>query len=538
MDKTININIGGTLFQIDEDAYRILRDYLQAINNRFKNVQGGHETIEDIESRIAEIFQSQKGLAGVISKDNVESMISIIGKPEDFDHNEPETEPRYYSSEKKKMYRNPDDSIISGVCSGIGAYLNVDPVLFRILFVIFTFFGVGAFVYIVLWIALPVANTDARKREMYGAAYHSAGSHNIHPQDAGSSTSPLYNQGYYNESKVGNAFNEIFRAIGKVCYIIVRVLLIIIGIIFVLTGFLTILSFLMVFVFKFPGVFSHDGISIHMAYYTDFLSYIVNPSSAPWIIALALIAITLPMLALIYWGVKMIFWFKARDGVISLIAFVVWVLAVIALIMLLFNEGISFAETGRSSSQNIMANSYDTLYIMTDHKAADLKYDKEFSLPDEDYTIYMADSARQLFLPASIRLNIADEDIAKVEIRKRSSARTRLEAVRKAETIIYNSRISKDTIWLDDYFTLPSGSKWTADFLTVNLFIPEHTVLYFDNFSENLFHNEIEIHKVTGDSETNVRYDYNTQPWELGNKFWIISEDGLEEAEIPLQKQK
>ena len=75
MDKTININIAGTLFQIDDEAFRILRDYLQAINNRFRNVQGGHETVEDIESRIAEIFQSQKGLAGVITKENVEAMI-------------------------------------------------------------------------------------------------------------------------------------------------------------------------------------------------------------------------------------------------------------------------------------------------------------------------------------------------------------------------------------------------------------------------------------------------------------------------------
>ena len=66
MDKTININLGGILFQIDEEAFRKLRDYLQSINNRFGNSQGGNETIEDIELRIAEIFQSQKGLAGVI----------------------------------------------------------------------------------------------------------------------------------------------------------------------------------------------------------------------------------------------------------------------------------------------------------------------------------------------------------------------------------------------------------------------------------------------------------------------------------------
>ncbi len=82
MDKTININLGGILFQIDDEAFRILRDYLQAINNRLANIQGGNETIEDIESRIAEIFQSQKGLAGVITRENVESMIAIIGRPE------------------------------------------------------------------------------------------------------------------------------------------------------------------------------------------------------------------------------------------------------------------------------------------------------------------------------------------------------------------------------------------------------------------------------------------------------------------------
>ena len=98
MDKTININIAGILFQIDEDAYGILRDYIQAINSRFKNVPGGVETVGDIESRIAEIFESQKGTAGTISMNNVEAMISIIGKPEDFDNIDTEREPNAFTS--------------------------------------------------------------------------------------------------------------------------------------------------------------------------------------------------------------------------------------------------------------------------------------------------------------------------------------------------------------------------------------------------------------------------------------------------------
>jgi phage shock protein PspC (stress-responsive transcriptional regulator) len=538
MDKTININIAGTLFQIDDEAYRILRDYLQAINNRFRNVQGGHETVDDIESRIAEIFQSQKGLSGAISKENVEAMISILGKPEDFDFNETETVPPVYTSGRKRMYRNPDDSVISGVCGGIGAYLNTDPVLFRILFVLFAIFGVGLLVYIILWIAIPVANTDSRKREMYGSSYHSATSQ-YHQSDGNSTTvAPMYNQGYYNTSKAGNALNEVFRAIGRVFYIVLRIFLIIIGIILVIVGFLTILSVVMVFVFKFPGVFSHNGINVHLAYYTDFLNYIVSPSSTPWIITLTLIAVILPMLALIYWGVKMIFWFKARDGVFSLAGFILWVLACVALSMILFSEGISFSQNGKAITQILMTNTPDTIYIMTDHKTSDLKYDKEFSLPDEDYTIYMDDSARQLYIPSRLQINIADENIVKLEIEKRASGRTRSDAVRKAESIIYNSKMSRDTIWLDEYFALPAGSKWTADFATVNLFVPENTVLHFDKTSENLFHNEIRIGLVKNNIVTHSYHDEDTEPWELGNKYWSITEEGLKEIRSAPSRQK
>jgi phage shock protein PspC (stress-responsive transcriptional regulator) len=236
MDKTININLGGILFQIDEDAFRILRDYLQAINNRFAYIQGGHETIEDIESRIAEIFQSQKGLTGVVTKENVESMISIIGKPEDFDLGGAEMESQVYTSNNKRMFRNPEDKILGGVCSGIAAYLNTDPVLFRILFVLlFVFFGVGFIVYIGLWIALPEARTDSQKRLMYGNSYNKARSESKSYTNTQVADSSYTNNGYYNQSGLANAINEVFRAFGRVCYIILRIFLIIIGVTLVLT---------------------------------------------------------------------------------------------------------------------------------------------------------------------------------------------------------------------------------------------------------------------------------------------------------------
>jgi phage shock protein PspC (stress-responsive transcriptional regulator) len=518
MDKTININLGGTLFQIDEEAFRILRDYLQAINSRFGNVQGGHETIEDIELRIAEIFQSQKGLAGVITKENVDAMIAIIGKPEDFDPGEPETGIPVSSYRKKRMYRNPEDTIIGGVCSGIAAYLDTDPVLFRILFVLFgLFFGVGFFVYLALWIALPAARTDSQKRDLYGSSYHAARSHDKQYNNTPGTESPIYNTGYKNPSRLGNAINEVFRAIGKVFYIIIRVFLIMFGIVFVLTGFLCILSFVMVFLFKYPAAFSFDSAGVNLINFPAFLNYIVNPSTVPWIIILSTIAFILPMLAIIYWGVKMIFWFRARDGVVSLIALVVWVMSIAALAIIGFNEGVSFAQTAKISAENILPHSPDTLYVISDKKIEDLKFDKEIALPHEEYSVYINDEKKELYIRPSLNVDKSDDKLTTVEVKKSSAGRTEMDAMKKIDGLLYNYNIKGDTLHLDEYFTSPSGRKWSADDVRINVYIPAGTILKFENSPRIMLRS----------SFRNESDEYLESRWESDNTLWVMSEDGL-----------
>ena len=530
MDKTININLAGTLFQIDENAFKIIRDWLQAINNRLRNEPGGPETIEDIESRVAEILRSQRGTAGVISKENVEAMIAIIGRPEDFETLDGYPGEPVYSQPRKRMYRNPDDMIISGVCGGIGAYLNIDPVLFRILFVIFTTFGVGAFVYIILWIALPPANTDARKKEMYGNSYNSAISYKNKEVTLAASGTTVYNSGYYNSSRIGNAFNEIFSAIGRVLFVIIRIFLILTGVLLVLTGFLAILTVVLVLVFKFPGIFAPNDSTVHFLYFRDFLNYVVSPSAAPWLIALALLAFILPMLALIYWGVKMIFWFKAKDGIVSLAAFVLWVICVTLLAVLLFNEGISFEKTGRSESQQVFTTPPDTLFIVTGRKSEDLNTTKEFSLPDSQYSVFIDEAQHKLYINSTLNLYVSEGQQTKVEIKKRSSGRTSSEAARKAESLEYNYTLRNDSLRLDEYFTLPSGSKWSADNVDINLYLPENTILFFDNYSANLLQGGIYVRYTTLDGMGGT-YDEDTDPWQLAGKYWKITTEGLSEAE-------
>jgi phage shock protein PspC (stress-responsive transcriptional regulator) len=523
MDKTININIAGILFQIDEEAYVILRDYLQAINNRFRHVPGGVETVEDIESRIAEIFQSQKGTAGTITSNNVEAMISIIGKPEDFDNNDTETEAFGYPSQRKRMYRNPDDKIISGVCGGIGAYLNTDPVLFRILFAIFTItFGVGFLLYIALWIALPPANTDSRKREMYGKSYQSVISYKSNAGDSFSSVAPAYNKGYYNTSRIGNAFNEIFRALGRMFYIALRILLIFFGVAFVLTGSLFILSFVLLMVFKYPASISTSSFDMNLIYLSDFLKYVVNPALVPWIIALTLVILIIPMIALIYWGVKMIFWFRAKDGIFSLVGLVLWVMLIAILAVILFNEGISFAETARTSAQKIFSHTPDTLYIKAGNRASDLKFEKELNFSEEGYNIMINNERKELYIRPYLKVYSTKNDDGRVELRKRSSGRNEVDAMKKTEDLIYNYYISKDTLILDEYFTIPSGRKWAADNVGINLYLPVGSVLKLDKSSLRLLHSYI--------SKEYYDTDYIDQTGQCGNT-WILTEDGLEPSD-------
>jgi len=519
MDKTININLGGILFNIDEDAFRILRDYLQALNSRFANVQGGHETIEDIELRIAEIFQSQKGLAGAVTKENVESMIAIIGKPEDFDTSGPESDAPLFTTQKKRLYRNPDDKIIGGVSSGIAANLDTDPVLFRILFVLTTiFFGVGFFVYIGLWLALPEARTESQKRSMHGNAYHKQGNSAVTNEFSTVPGTTTGTNTYNSTSKLGNAVNEVFRALGKVFYIILRIFLIIIGVSLVLTGFLFILCFVMIFIFKYPGIFSIDSAGVNLVYFTDFLKFIVNPAAVPWLMILTTVVVVLPMIALIYWGVKMIFWFRARDGVVSLVALVVWVMCLAALAIIGFNEGVSFAETGKSSVETVLPQTPDTIYITTDHKIADLKYQKQISLPHEEYSVFLNEEKKELYIRPYLSVDPSDDKVSRLEVRKRSTGRNEFEAVKKTEALIYNYRFKKDTLNIDEYFTIPSGRKWSADEIGLHLYIPSGTILKFDNTSRILVHSHFH----------NENEDYLTSRWESETGNWVMTSDGLE----------
>ena len=177
MKKTVSINLNGLVFYIDEDAYTRLRSYLDKLEAWFRNKDGAAEIIIDIENRIAELFEEkvQPGV-GVVTLPMVEEVIKIMGEPEEFEdpdsgfENESTGTTGTYYKAPKRLYRDIDDRVFGGVCSGIAAYFNIDVVLVRVIFGILPFVSVGVIipVYIVLWIAVPPAVTTAQKLQMRG----------------------------------------------------------------------------------------------------------------------------------------------------------------------------------------------------------------------------------------------------------------------------------------------------------------------------------------------------------------------------------
>lgn len=190
MKKTCNINVAGFPFTIDDDAYALLDNYLITIENAFAAEEDTRELAADIESRIAELLQERTSAgSSIITALDVEEVIARVGQPEEIiadddsisittdNCGEPDrttgtiaTPPPYVAPVKKKLYRDPADAMVGGVCAGLAWYLNADPTFVRLITLIITLLSVatGGIAYLVMWIVVPEARTPLERMQMMG----------------------------------------------------------------------------------------------------------------------------------------------------------------------------------------------------------------------------------------------------------------------------------------------------------------------------------------------------------------------------------
>ncbi|MDR1349165.1 MAG: PspC domain-containing protein [Prevotellaceae bacterium] len=180
MEKVISVNVGGICFTIEIEAYEILKDYLDDFE---KSLEKGdaREIMEDVEMRIAEIFQETiKTTERVVNENLVNKAISILGKPDaqsgrqqadnSFSSAMNKVEDKFSSFRRKhqRFYRDPDGKKMAGICSGIAEYFDIDVTIVRFIALILVFTGFAIILYIILWIVTPEALSSVQKLELRG----------------------------------------------------------------------------------------------------------------------------------------------------------------------------------------------------------------------------------------------------------------------------------------------------------------------------------------------------------------------------------
>lgn len=178
MKKTVSVNIKGMHFQVEEDAYELLQDYIDRLTAALGTEEGSQEIIEDIELRIAEICASKLSESKtVVELTDIEEILKTLGDPSDYvehDATESSKTETYASTAssndrgERRLFRDPESAMLGGVCAGFANYFGIDVVIIRVLFVLLLFTGIAVPMYIVLWIIVPKAESTIDRLRMKG----------------------------------------------------------------------------------------------------------------------------------------------------------------------------------------------------------------------------------------------------------------------------------------------------------------------------------------------------------------------------------
>lgn len=519
MKRTIKINLSGIIFNIDDDAYEKLKAYLDTIGRHFSDQQESKEIIDDIEARIAELFQERiNSETQVITLEIVEEVISIMGNPEDIADSE-EPEGRTYTGTRygRRLYRDPEGAAIGGVCSGLGAYFNIDPVIIRLLFVVFFFAGgASILVYIILWIVLPKAETAAQKLEMRGERVNVS---NIEKKvreeydNVRDNVKKGYKKARESDSykKAERAGSDFFDVVGKILLVIVKVFFIIIGASLALAGLGILLGLITL---PFLGMFTLPFGWHHLSL-GDFLEPFTNPAS----VTIATIAVSLllliPIVAVVWLIARLIFNVRTRSKALGLGLIALWVISLGTVITVAALEGNQFTDYGRKNLDHSLNVPSDTLYLKINTEQEDYLEDE---LSVELWNdLLLVEDGDVLYSPITIDIERNRSEDFALRIQKSSKGRTTEKARENAAKINYGFRTDGNRLILDPYFSIDSGNKWRFPEVEVKLRMPEGKVVAIDHDTRSYL-----------DGIRNL--DHHSD-WNMAGKTWVMTEEGLELAQ-------
>jgi phage shock protein PspC (stress-responsive transcriptional regulator) len=484
MNKTVNINLAGIFFHIDEDAYQKLQRYLEAIKRSFTDSQGRSEIISDIEARIAELFNERvQNDKQVVSVKQVDEVIAIMGQPEDYlvDDEIFEDEPKRSTASKssKKLYRDKDNSYIAGVAAGLGHYLGIDAVWVRLLWILLALGSGGTFIfiYILFWILVPEAVTTSEKLTMTGEPVNISNIEKKIKDGIDNVADTVKNVDYdkYGE-RIKNNSKSFFDTIGDVFMFFLKIFAKFFAIILIITG----ASALIALIVSLFSVGIADAIHLPGIDLVE----IFNAENTPvWLASLlTFLAVGIPFFFAFYLGLRILIRnLKSIGNVAKFTLLGLWLMAIVGLVVIGIKQASDFAfDSSVTNKEQINIRANDTLkikmmgnhniehYFERDHRSFRLVYDE-----NDEKTIYSTDVR---FIVRS-----TNDSVASVSVEKTSNGGSYKQAKERAEKINYNYQLVNGELQLDGFLSTNYKNKYRNQQVEVILYVPEGSILYADD---------------------------------------------------------
>ena len=549
MNKVFNINLGGQPLTIDEDAYRLLENYLQSLHNHFRKSEGYEEIMSDIEARLGELLREGMGKRAIVMIQDVKNTVSIMGKPEEFGA-EPMDETQAATknttgnttgnatgnaatskntegsatSEKsakksaiqtgKRLFRDEENKQVGGVCSGLAAYFGIQDVVWVRLAVLALgiFTGIGFGFYVIMWIIIPAAKTTADRLAMRGE-----------PIDVNSIAKSI-ETGFDDLSKKVNEFGgdtEVQARFGdKISAFVTSIGL---GIGSILRGFGGVAKYIAAIIsiiITAAILISWVAAAVGIVWAEPIVPYLTDDAwQGPFSVLLGCIFIAVPTLALVFFVRRLLFKRGVHEAV-HLVIWSIWTLNCIGIAYLASTFGRNFShESKKMQTYNMVTNASDTfnIAVTTNPNNSNIEIGDLFVSED-----FLASQNVTLFIKPSETGNF------ELTQEMKSDGRTNDEAKTLVSQINYTPSVSDNKLTVPAEFIIPKGSKWRGQVIDLTLKIPVGRIF-------RLKEAEIDVWRVIRiDENDNDKYGSC-----YGDKVqtWRMTEKGAECINAPIKKK-
>ena len=526
MKRTVQVNLSGQVFTIDEDAYEVLSAYLKRIASLYDRSAGKDEILSDIESRIAELLIDRKGESKeVVTIEDVAAVTAIMGNSEQFeDDSMDDTEESYrtnYSSDssKKRLYRDSDNGIIGGVCSGIAYYFGIDPVWIRLFFGLsFIFFGSGVIFYILLWIIIPEARSASEKLNMKGEPVNIGSIGKTIEKEIGSLGEKISNSGNNfsrtSGRKIERGIDRLAHFLAEIFRGIFKVLGKVLGAIFLMIGTFTII-FMIAGIIGVADVIHFDSndwsSSMNIYEWGDIVF-----TSGTWLLSAIvgfILLVGVPFLALAYGGVKLLFP-RFKVPYLGASFFGLWFIGLVLSIMTAFSIGQELSKEEKVVKTVVLSDRgliADTINLNVGHDPFGISTNRAYYANND----FMMKVDNRRIIVGNVEFDIQQSSYSqvKLEVKKSAQAESNEEAGIRADSIQYNFSMDSSSITFDPFFSYPQMHLLRDQEVRLTLKIPVGQVVYLDP----------SIKRVMDDIQ-NVTDMFDPK---MVSHYWIMNSEGL-----------